>query len=121
MNNYIINPSIFYWMNVLDSVRGVAAVTLLISVACLIIALILYFVDGVEEEEEDEPTKQYRKLIFISGIVIVISIIITIFIPDKRTSIEMLIARTATYENAQLTVQGIKEVVDYIVQAINSI
>ena len=120
MNNYIVNPSIFYWMNVLDSVRGVAAVTLLISVACLIIALILYFVDGVEEEE-DEPTKQYRKLIFISGIVIVISILITIFIPDKRTSIEMLIARTATYENAQLTVQGIKEIVDYIVQAINGI
>ena len=29
MNNYIIDPSIFYWINVLDSVRGVAAVTLL--------------------------------------------------------------------------------------------
>lgn len=119
MSNYIINPSIFYWMNVLDTVRGIAMVTLFISIACLIVALILYFVDV--DEEEDEPVRKYRKLIFISGIVIVISIIITIFIPDKRTSIEMLIARTATYENAQLTVQGIKEVVDYIVQAIKSI
>lgn len=121
MSNYIINPSIFYWMNVLDSVRGVATVTLLISVACLVIALILYFVDVDEEEEENESTKEYRKLIFISGIITVISIIIIIFIPDKRTSIEMLIARTATYENAQLTVQGIKEIVDYIIQAINGI
>ena len=118
MNNYIINPSIFYWMNVLDSIRGVATVTLLISVACLIIALILYFVDM---DEDDEVVKLCRKLTFISGIITVISIIIIIFIPDKRTSIEMLIARTATYENAQLTVQGIKEIVDYIIQAINSI
>lgn len=121
MNNYIINPSIFYWMNVLDSIRGVALVFLLISIACLIIALILYFVEVDEVDEDDEVVKICRKLIFISGIVIVISIIITIFVPDKRTSIEMLIARTATYENAQLTVQGVKEVVDYIVQAIKSI
>lgn len=118
MNNYIINPSIFYWMNVLDSVRGVALIILLLSIACLIIALILYFIDV---DEEDEVAKIYRKLMFISGIITVINIIIIIFIPDKRTSMEMLIARTATYENTQLTVQGIKEIVDYIIQAINGI
>jgi len=118
MNNYIINPSIFYWMNVLDAIRSVAMVFLLISIACLIIALILYF---VEVDEDDEVVKVCRKLTFISGIITVISIIIIIFIPDKMTSMEMLIARTATYENAQLTVSGIKEVVDYIVQAIKSI
>lgn len=119
MNNYIINPSIFYWMNVLDTVRGIMIVTLFISVACLVIALIFYSVNI--DDREDEAAKEYHKLIFIAGIIIIISSIIVIFVPDKRTNMEMLIARTATYENAQLTVQGIKEIVDYIVQAINSI
>ena len=119
MNNYIIDPSIFYWMNVLDAIRGITTFIAIMSGGLLVIAIILYFMSI--HEEEHEYAKICRKLMFISGIIMVISSIIIIFIPDKRTSIEMLIARTATYENAQLTVQGIKEVVDYIVQTIKSI
>lgn len=120
MNNYIINPSIFYWMNVLDAVRGIAIVISLMSVACLLIALILYFID-VDIDTDDDVKKYYGKIIFISGIIVVIGFIMIIFIPDKSTSMEMLIARTATHENAQLTVQGIKEIVDYVIQAIHGI
>ena len=119
MNNYIINPSIFYWMNVLDTIRGMTIFITVMSVTLLVIAIVFYFM-SIDVEEYKEA-KTYRKLIFIAVIIMAISSIIIIFIPDKRTSIEMLIARTATYENAQLTVQGIKEVVDYIVQAINGI
>jgi len=48
-------------------------------------------------------------------------IIFSIFIPGKTTSVEMLIAKTATFDNVNLSVQQIKDVVDYIVQAIKTI
>jgi len=116
MNNYIINPSIFYWINVLDTVRGIILVCSITSVAALIVVAIAYFI-CIDAEDYTEA-KIFKKILPIAAIIAVISCMIVIFIPDKRTSMEMLIARTATYENAQLTVQGIKEVVDYIVQAI---
>lgn len=113
MNNYIINPSIFYWMNVIDTIRGLTIVTLIISLACIIIALICYFVGIDEEEDRVKAAKTYHKLVFIAGIIAAISTIIIIFIPDKITMIEMLITRTI-YENQQFTLQDIKEAVDYI-------
>lgn len=116
MNNYIINPSIFYWMNVLDTVRGITLVCSIISVATLAVVAIFYLI-CINTEDYTE-VKTFKKLLPIAAIIAAISSAIVIFVPDKRTSMEMLIARTATYENAQLTVQGIKEVVDYIVQAI---
>ena len=119
MNNYIINPSIFYWMNVLDTVRGITLFCSITSMATLIVLAIAYLICINTEEYTD--AKIYKKVLPVAAIIAVISSIIVIFVPDKRTSMEMLIARTATYENAQLTVQGIKEIVDYIVQAINGI
>jgi len=44
-----------------------------------------------------------------------------IFIPSRNTMLEMQIARYATYENAEWTVETIKSAVDYIVQAIGSL
>ena len=119
MNNYIINPSIFYWMNVLDTVRGITLVCSITSVATLVVVAIFYLM--CIDTEDYTNAKICKKILPIAAIIAVISSVIVIFVPDKRTSMEMLIARTATYENAQLTVQGIKEIVDYIVQAINGI
>ncbi len=44
-----------------------------------------------------------------------------VFIPDKQTMIEMLVAKTATVENAEWTVDAVKQAVDYIVSAIQTL
>ena len=128
MTNYIIDPAVFYWMNVLNIIH-------ILTVVMFILGLILTFIGIVCDimyrynfktypdicKHDGEVAKIWHKVAIIAGIVTVISGIIMIFVPGRTTSIEMLIARTATYENTQLTVQGIKEIVDYIVQAIKGI
>jgi len=128
MNNYIINPSIFYWINVLNIVHILTSIVFsfgliltFIGIICNIIYMYNFKTYPRTCEHDGEVAKIWRKVAIIAGIVSAISGILMIFMPNKTTSIEMLIARTATYENAQLTIQGIKEVVDYIVQAIKSI
>ena len=128
MTNYIIDPAVFYWMNVLNIAHILTIVIFsfgLILVITGTICDIMYTYNFKTYprvcEHDGEVAKIWHKVAVIASIISVISGLIMIFVPDKTTSIEMLIARTATYENAQLTVQGIKEVVDYIVQAIKSI
>ena len=128
MTNYIINPAVFYWMNVLNIIHILTIVAFSFGLVLVIISVITYAVymynfKAYPElcKHDDKIANIWHKAAIISGIISAISGLIMIFVPDKTTSIEMLIARTATYENAQLTVQGIKEVVDYIVQVIKSI
>ena len=45
-------------------------------------------------------------------------VLISIFIPRKQTSVEMLVAKTATFDNVNWTVQQVKEIIDYIVSAL---
>lgn len=128
MNNYIINPSVFYWMNVLNILHILNIIFFSFGLIFVFIGIISYAVYTYNSivypalyEHGDKIAKIWRKIAVIAGIVSIFSGLMMIFIPDKYTSIEMLIAKTATYENAQLTVQGIKEIVDYIIQAIKSI
>lgn len=128
MNNYIINPSVFYWMNVLNILHILNIIFFSFGLVFVFIGIICYAVYTYNSivyptvyEHGDKVAKIWRKIAIIAGIVSIFSGLMMIFIPDKYTSIEMLIAKTATYENAQLTVQGIKEIVDYIIQAIKSI
>lgn len=47
--------------------------------------------------------------------------ILLIFVPTKSTFIEMQIARYATVENAEWTVETVKSAVDYIIEAIKQL
>jgi hypothetical protein len=42
-------------------------------------------------------------------------------LPSDDTLIEMMIAKQATYDNAQWTLETLKSAVDYIVNAIKSV
>lgn len=142
MTNYIIDPEVFYWMNVLSAVRIVMIVIasfVLIGFICLIVTYI-WQRSGLNRPEEPEEGNEYdkrryqrqmkeyvqekeyieaiRKWMIATAVIGVIFGIIAIFIPSKQTSIEMLVARTATFENVDWTVAQVKEIVDYIVNAL---
>ena len=134
---YIIDPSVFYWINVLGILQTVLAILGGFGLCGGIIALIYgwhsksyaydreydsatekydYVVDHKEMQEALKWIKRGRIL----SVVSVIFIIAAIFIPGKVTSIEMLVAKTATFENVGMSVESIKELIDYIVMAIKS-
>ena len=142
MTNYIIDPAVFYWINVLSIIQTVCVV---IGGACLLgfICFLIWYVctvGGVDKPEKSDDDSRYskesyehdmkryneylqelyriKKYMMITLIVGGFLVLISIFIPSKQTSVEMLIARTATFDNVDWTVQQVKEIVDYIVNAL---
>ena len=142
MNNYIIDPSVFYWMNVMSILQTVMAVLggfTLVGCLCLIVT---YICDkhGLHEPKKPDEDSRYemkhyqdrldgyneylqdvkmiKKYMLITLTVGALFVIISIFIPSKHTSVEMLVAKTATFDNVNWSVQQVKEIVDYIVSAL---
>lgn len=128
MTNYIINPSWFYWIDVVDRLSFavsfvvvllgimVAAISIIYGVNCRIIN---EYPNASDDEKQINP--QLKRIMPILWIVWITSVIALIFIPSKDTLITMIVAKYATYENAGLTVDTLKSAVDYIVQAIQSL
>ena len=111
--NYIINPSWFYWTNVLNALNIICFVFAIISGIILVIVVIGSMVDLCFDDT--------KKFVIITSIIFAVSVLGAIFIPTKETLIEIMIAKYATKENLSITVDGIKSAVDYIVNAIKEI
>ena len=146
MTNYIIDPAVFYWINVLKYMQTALAAIGAITLAGFIVLFCLYMYmnhgltepkkpDDVNDryemrhyqnelhdyEDDLKDVQKIRKHMLITLIVGTLLILISIFIPDKQTSVEMLVARTATFDNVDWTVQQVKEIIDYIVSALNGV
>lgn len=134
---YIIDPSVFYWINVFGMLQIVLAILGSFGLVGGIIAQIYGWsgksdaydreydsaakkYDYVINDKEMQEALKWIKLGRILFVVSVIFIIAAIFVPGKVTSIEMLVAKTATFENVGMSVDSIKELIDYIVTAIKS-
>lgn len=116
--DYIINPLWFYWLQVVNGVRGSACVVFVISVVLLIVIGVATPMIVSLDGEVPMWCKTGLKI----GIILIIPAeLIVIFLPSSDTLISMMIAKYATYTNAQLTLEAIKAAVDYVVQAVQSI
>lgn len=126
--NYIINPSWFYWLGVVESMRGFMLAVFIVSIVGIGAALIIIPVDVklIQDYPDvcdfEKKTVQFftKALKFAIGVCIV-TVLFLVFVPSKETLIEMMIAKQATYENAAWTVDAVKSAVDYIIQAIQSL
>lgn len=126
--NYIINPSWFYWLGVVESMRHFMVAALIISIALIVVSLIIIPVninmirEFPDMSDDERKTAQFfTKALKIAIGVLVISGLILMFVPSKETLIEMMIAKQATYENATWTIDTLKSAVDYVIQAIQSL
>lgn len=126
--NYIINPSWFYWLGVIQSMRGFMLAAFIVAI--IIVGLSLIIIPVELKMIQDFPTmcaderkavQFFTKALKISIGVCVGSALFLVFIPSKDTLIEMMIAKQATYENATWTLDALKSAVDYVVQAIQSL
>ena len=117
--NYIINPMWFYWLHVVEGVRGFIEALLVIFGVGFIIMCALWGLSS--DEGDDEGALKYKKYAKWLFIVCAFVGVVLIAIPSKKVLIEMQIARYATYENANWTLETIKSAVDYIVESIGRI
>ena len=113
--NYIIDPMWFYWIGVIDSLKILA---LALDIFCVIGAGIslAFWLDTCDDDYQKLSSRYGRA--FVVGFA-VLSLIL-VFVPSRSTLIEMMIARTATTQNAEMTLDAIKSAVDYVSNAIQS-
>lgn len=113
MNEYIIKPMWFYWLSIVDNLMGV----LIIFAICLALASIasLFVYMDCGDYAPYFAKRWYRFLI--ASIVLAV---IFIFIPSKKTLIEMEIARHATQSNVEQIFSYIDEKADKIIDALSS-
>ena len=125
MNNYIINPSVFYWINTLNSFKIILSVIGWLLIFGSLTAIVIWAYNYSQYKCGYEDYKNHattcKKITIFTAVAGLTLVVITAFLPGKTTSIEMLIAKTSTFDNVNWTVQQIKEVTDYIVNAINTI
>ncbi len=131
MNNYVIDPQVFYWINTIDNFKEFCKTASALLFVGFVIALVAYFYNRYTVSLYTEDTNEYKSYkkamdmataICINCGVIVISLVFAwIFLPSKETSIQMLVAKTATFENFDWTAAQIKEMIDYIITAIKTI
>lgn len=126
--NYIINPSWFYWLGVVNSMRGFMIAAFVIAIIIIGVSLIVipwntYIIREFPRVSDDErKTLQFfTKALKVAIGVCIVAVLFLVFVPSKDTLIEMMIAKQATYENATWTVDALKSAVDYVVQAIQSL
>ena len=126
--NYIINPSWFYWLGVVNSMRGFMLVALIVAITIIGVSLIIIPVNVklIQDypsicDDERKAVRFFTKALKVAIGVCVASGLFLVFVPSKETLIEMMVAKQATYENATWTIDALKSAVDYVVQAIQSL
>lgn len=118
---YYIHPIWFYLSDVCSGLKwtfGLFAggLILLALIGFLIISGIATEMEfNLDEEEEKEQTKYYKKfkLALIIGIIFCCLFCIT---PTKEGVTKMMIASVVTYENVDTVKGDVKEIVDYITE-----
>lgn len=123
MNGYIIDPTWFYWLSVVSSLRTTLVILAVLLCIAVIIALVEHDVANIKPifDSDIKTMKKCRNVIKYASIGMIVCLLCVTFIPSKETLIEMQVAKYATWENASWTVDQIKSAVDYIIKAIQGV
>ena len=115
--NYIVDPSWVYWMNTADVIKIMCLIIGGAGFVVMLIALPILYGDAYDKEDYKAINKWAIPVVSVSALLILAGI----FIPSKQTLITMKVAELATKENVTMTAQQLKEIVDYIINAIKEL
>ena len=127
MNNYIIDPQVFYWINTVSAIKiacGIFGGFLCVGGIIAVCGYLYNHYNSIHYSNQTDYVKYMkiaRKCAIVCITIGIVFVLGCIFIPDKGTSVEMLISKTATFDNVNWGVEQIKELVDYIIKAIKTI
>jgi len=118
--NYIINPWVFYLLNIIGNIVGWCVAGLSIFGICYAIYVWIWFdcISGTDlEDKYPSPIALIRKW----KIPLILCIVALILIPSEETCYKMLIASQVTTEHIADAKETIREVADYIVESAKEI
>lgn len=118
-NMPIIDPWFFYWIGMVNWAKGI---TLFFAISSGIFAAVFGIMALIELDlygRDDKDYKRYIRVVKTLIPVFVLSFLITSFIPAKDTVIYMQTAKLITAENLEWTAESVKQVFDYVVNAIS--
>lgn len=128
---YYINPIWFYLMDICDWFKGISIAILIISIIALIIEIVGWMNDYIDEfgeyifgkdiKEIPQCVKFIKKLFISTIIIFIVSLILSIAIPTSKTITKMLVASVITVENVNEAKEDTKELVDYIFEKVSEI
>ena len=112
----IINPWMFYLVDLLDGLKSLCILT--VPVLLFAIFIITSMIDdlGRGEEKELKSAIRTRKIVIFFSILI---LIVIPFIPSKETCYKMMVSSQITDNNIQKAEDVIKDSVDYIFEKID--
>lgn len=115
----IINPWIFYLINILENIMVTGIVLFVISVVTAIVMGVMVF--DPAESVSDEKKKLFKKMLkrVVVPIVVVCTLLIT-FIPSEKTMYTMLVSSYVTTDNLETATEVIQDGVDYIFDKLDS-
>lgn len=113
----IINPWIFYLIDVLSSLKGISLTVIAITVFGLVavgIVVVIVKSDSFYDDDSARFVTLSIKLLKKLLIVLCISMGVYTVTPSEETMYKMLVAQNVTYENVDKATKTIKDGVDYI-------
>lgn len=113
----IIDPMIFYWIDLADQLPS-----LVILSGILTAGLALFTADSYEahRESDDQPQeyKTFKKATKIATVFFCVFGLLSFFTPSKDTMYKMLIAKQVTPHNLQVTGETVDKALDKVVEKI---
>ena len=120
MNEPIINPWIFYILQIVDTLIIISVSVLVISLLLMGTMFIMILLMNADDEYKDiakAAKKQFKRVLALT----MFSSIMVIFIPSSDTIYKMLIADNLTPNNIQAIGGTLEDSIDYIAEKIKDL
>lgn len=115
--NYIIDPKLVYWISVASAIKMFLVIIAAIALLICVTVLLVYLSGDYYYDNEEEAKAKFKSISKVT-IVFISLIFISLFVPSKETSVEMIIASKVTTESIQATKEEIYDIIDYTVEKI---
>lgn len=106
----IINPWVFYFIGVADSIVRVVTVLAVISVVVFAVAALFSLIMLGEYEVDDDGFKIVSSITKKAAVLAAIFFTLSAFVPHENTITKMLIARNVTYERVEAAADTVETV-----------
>ena len=115
--DYVINPIWIYLMDISGNLRDAAIGLSALGSIITVILGVVFAIEGeyLEDDVKEKIFKAAKALI----ITVVVSGIVSIFVPSEKTIVKMIIAKNVTYSNLEKAEDKVKDVVDYMFEKVD--
>lgn len=111
----IIDPMIFYWIDLVSKLPAIVCLTGLAAMVFGTFTLFSYK-DWRDKDEQDTDHKIMKGLTKITTILFCIAALLGFFLPNENTIYKMWIAKQVTPHNLQVTGETIDKVIEKIIK-----